>query len=213
MNYVDFLKKCIIDATNHVSSIPNSSDILRIEGMSSTKVRHLLNNVCSLPDARYLEIGTWKGSTLISALYSNMHVDATCIENFSDFKGPKEEFKSNTETRIGQGLIPKFQFIENDCFQVKLDTIKKKNIYFFDGGHTVEDHIKAFTYYNDILDDEFICIVDDWNHKHDNVRKGTEEAFKQLSYKVLHSEILPARYNGDKDLWWNGIYAAVVRKS
>lgn len=39
--------------------------------MSSPKVRHLLNNLCSLPSTSYLEIGTWKGSTWISALFQN----------------------------------------------------------------------------------------------------------------------------------------------
>jgi hypothetical protein len=212
MSYIDHLKLSIENATNHISKIPDNSDILKLDGMSSTKVRHLLNNVCAYEDSRYLEIGAWKGSTLISALCHNSHARATCIENFSEFKGPRQEFMLNTNSRVESGIIPRFDFIESDCFKVDLNKLDKKNIYFFDGGHTLDDHIKAFTYYNDILDDEFICIVDDWNHKYDNVRKGTEEAFKQLYYNVLYSQVLPARFNGDKDMWWNGIYAAVVKK-
>lgn len=212
MSYIDHLKKSIENATNHVSRIEENSDVLKIDGMSSSKVRHLLNNVCSLDDARYLEIGAWKGSTLVSALYKNMHIKATCIENFSEFTGPRNEFITNTRNRIEKGVMPNFQFVESDCFNLDLKLLSKKNIYFFDGGHTLDDHIKAFTYYNNVLDDEFICIVDDWNHKYDNVRRGTEEAFKQLSYNVLYSQVLPARFNGDRDLWWNGIFAAVVKK-
>ncbi len=47
-----------------------TQQILNIDGMSSPKVRHFLNNLCSLPGTSYLEIG-WKGSTWISALYGN----------------------------------------------------------------------------------------------------------------------------------------------
>jgi hypothetical protein len=46
-------------------------EILTIDGMSSPKIRHFLNNICSYPGASYLEIGCWKGSTFVSALYKN----------------------------------------------------------------------------------------------------------------------------------------------
>jgi hypothetical protein len=210
--YTSHVKLAVENATNHVSKITKECGALDIEGMSSSKVRHVLNNLCSLSDARYLEIGTWKGSTLLSALYNNHHVSATCIENFSDFNGPREVFQSNVKNFRNAGSIPNFEFIEKDCFSFDPSPIGKKNIYLFDGGHEIEDHIKAFTHYNSILDDVFICAIDDWNHKYNNVQIGTQRAFAQLGYKVAYDVALPAKFNGDRDLWWNGFYIAVVQK-
>jgi hypothetical protein len=61
--------------------------IFFLNGMSSPKVRHFLNNLCELPDTRYLEIGSWRGSTIISALYHNHTTvsEAIGIDNFSEF--------------------------------------------------------------------------------------------------------------------------------
>ena len=42
-------------------------EILNLEGMSSSKNRHFLYNLINSDDW-YLEIGCWKGSTLVSAL-------------------------------------------------------------------------------------------------------------------------------------------------
>lgn len=211
-NYIAHVKTAVENASLGKSKITSASGVLEIDGMSSSKVRHVLNNICSLADTRYLEIGAWKGSTLISALYENNHVHATCIENFSDFNGPRNTFHSNVESYKSLGKISPFQFIDADCFSIDTSIIEKKNCYFFDGGHEVDDHLKAFTYYNSILDDTFICVVDDWNHKYDNVRVGTRKAFKELNYKVQYEIELPARFNGDKDLWWNGLYVAVITK-
>lgn len=206
--YIEHLNNCIQNAEMLTSSIEKTSGILKIDGMSSHKVRHFLNNLCGLDDARYLEVGTWKGSTLLSAIYKNFHCKATCIENFSDFGGPKSEFLNNVQNF--KSNTPSFQFLEQDCFSVSLKNLEKKNIYFFDGLHTEADHEKAFTYFNEILDDTFICAVDDWNFG--QVVSGTKKAFKNLSYNILFEKVLPAARNGDTAQWWNGLYVAVIQK-
>src|SRR2546426_12350592 len=64
-----------------------TSEILGLAGFSSPRMRHFLNNVCSFPSVNYLEIGTWKGSTLLSASYLNSG-QFTGIDNFSQFGDP-----------------------------------------------------------------------------------------------------------------------------
>lgn len=185
-----------------------NSEILSLEGMSSNKVRHFLNNICSMEDGRYLEIGVWKGSTFISALYQNNLLDATAIDNWALFSGPKDVFQRNLSSFLP---LNSYTFYENDCFNFDLKNIKNKvNIYFYDGGHTQEDQRLAFTYYNDIFEESFIAIVDDYNWQ--DVQDGTQKAFKELGYKILFEQFLPSRWNGDIEGWWNGIYVAVISK-
>jgi hypothetical protein len=188
-----------------------TNDIINLEGMSSAKIRHLLNNMGNFPGTRYLEIGCWKGSTFISALFHNKEniISASAIDNWSEFGGPYTEFQINCKKYITD--IP-YTFYLHDCFKVLPNTfIKEKiNVYFYDGGHSTRDQANAFLFFNNVLDDVFIAMVDDWNWQ--QVRDGTFKAFDTLGYKVLYETSLPARFAGDKDLWWNGFYVAVIRK-
>ncbi len=189
-----------------------SKEVCALDGMSSLKVRHFLNNVCSLPKTVYLEIGTWKGSTLISALYKNENsvVDAVAIDNWSEFDDPREELYQNIKAFLPKGLLRAF---DSDSFSLPVKQVfdKKVNIYFYDGHHSANNHEKAFTYYDSILDDVFIAIIDDWNGS--DTQKGTFAAFHKLNYAILYEKEIFTQENGDRYGWWNGIYVAVIRKS
>ena len=66
--------------------------------MSTYAIGHIVNQVCKKlsNDQIYLNIGCWKGFTLVSGM-----VDTNCkvigVDNFSQFKGPKNEFYKNFE--------------------------------------------------------------------------------------------------------------------
>ena len=62
-----------------------------IFGLSSDRLRSLLNNLCSKPDTNYLELGVYKGATLVSALYGNPGAKAIGVENYRyDEREPKK---------------------------------------------------------------------------------------------------------------------------
>lgn len=205
---IEHVKKSISTAENGMSQLP--PEILAIDGMSSSKVRHFLNNVCSLPQASYLEIGVWKGSTFISALYGNKQMkNAIAIDNWSEFGDPAEQFMGNTKKWLSNSS---FMFYDQDCFKINKKTIfnNKVNIYFYDGNHARESQKLAFTYFNDIFEDTFIAIVDDWNWP--QVAAGTDDAFKNLKYKILFEAKLFSAGDADRQNWWNGLYVAVISK-
>jgi hypothetical protein len=192
-----------------------TNEIINMEGMSGIKTRHFYNNLLQCEDARYLEIGTWKGSSVCSAMCGNK-AKVVCIDNWSQFGGPKSEFLSNFETYKGENDA---KFIESDCYQVDISTLPKFNIYMYDGEHSKENHERALTHFYDCLDDMFVFIVDDWNWK--QVREGTYEAFLKLQLTVKYSKAIRTTYD-DRDVifgspeqktWHNGIYVAILQKS
>jgi hypothetical protein len=91
-----------------------TTGILNMQGMSGIKTRHFYNNLLNRDDARYLEIGTWKGSSVCSAMCENK-ATVVCIDNWSEFDGPKNEFLINFNTYKGENDA---RFIEQDCFTV-----------------------------------------------------------------------------------------------
>lgn len=65
---------------------------LAMEGMSGAATRHLYNNLASLPGCRCLQIGAWKGSSVIAALSNNGSCHVTAVDDWSEFGGPRGEF-------------------------------------------------------------------------------------------------------------------------
>ena len=209
--YKTLIETSFQNAENNISKITN--DIINMEGMSGTKTRHFYNNLLNTEDARYLEIGTWKGSSVCSAMCKNK-AKVICIDNWSEFGGPKSEFLVNFEKFKGDNDAA---FIENDCYNIDVSILPKFNIYMYDGNHTNESHYKALLHYYNCLDDVFIFIVDDWNWK--DVRDGTIDSIKKLNLKVLYEKEVRLTWDNShtpnpqaKDTWWNGIYIAILQK-
>lgn len=221
MMIIDRICKSIVDARSSISKIDpettEGKEILEYKGMTGTKTRHLYNNMLSYyNDARYLEIGTWYGSSSISAIYKNK-VQALFIDNWSQFKGNPDIFIETLQKYDNEDCD--IYLIESDCWKVDLNSIDKKfNIYLYDGGHTESDHYKSLEYYLPILDDTFIFMVDDWCWS--DVRDGTMRAIRDLNLKIhfRHEEFLSSddligmpKHKG-KDTWWNGIGIFLLSK-
>lgn len=186
-----------------------------MEGMSGKKYRYFINKLVeTTPDAKYLEIGSHAGSTACSAIYGNK-VKATCIDNWSEFGGPKDAFMRNIE----QVKTPDvdFKFIESDFRKVDYSSIGKHNIYVFDGPHMQQDQYDGIDLVKDALDDTYVLIVDDYNWS--IVREGTEAALAHVGHTVI-AKIEILTYVGDGHPvvshqfsdWHDGYLIALVRK-
>lgn len=186
-----------------------------MDGMSGKKYRYFINNlVAATPDARYLEIGSHAGSTACSALYGNK-LRATCIDNWSEFGGPKDQFMRNIEQVLTDDID--FQFIEKDFRAVDYGSIGKYNIYMFDGPHLQQDQYDGIDLVKDALDDLYVLIVDDYNWS--IIRNGTEAALDHVGHKVI-AQIEVLTYIGDGHPvishqysdWHDGYLIALVSK-
>jgi hypothetical protein len=209
--YKSLINLSFKNAENKISKITN--DIINMEGMSGTLTRHFYNNLLNTEDARYLEIGTWKGSSVCSAMCGNK-AKVVCIDNWSQFGGPKYDFLYNFSKFKGDNDA---SFIESDCFKVDISKLPKFNIYMYDGDHTNESHFKALLHYYNCLDDIFIFIVDDWNWE--ETRNGTVESIEKLNLKVLYEREIRMTWDNShtshplaNNTWWNGIYIAILQK-
>jgi len=210
--YISQIELSFKNAEEGISKI--SEDIIKMDGMSGTKTRHFYNNLLNMEDVRYLEIGTFKGSSVCSAMYENK-TTVVCMDNWSDFYGPKQEFLDNFNKYKGENNAT---FIETDCFKLNLSSLSSLfNIYMYDGPHSEMDHYNALKYYYSCLDDIFIFIVDDWNWK--EIRNGTLRSIADLKLECLYKREI--RLTTDeahtpediaKKTWWNGICVFVLKK-
>jgi hypothetical protein len=192
-----------------------------MHGMSGKKYRYMINNlVGATPDARYLEIGSWKGSTACSAIYGNT-CKALCIDNWSDFLwgDSKENVRGQFEANLkaAGADTAETDFIDNDFRAVDYSTIGKFNVYMFDGPHDEQDQYDGVMIAQPALEDQYVLIVDDWNGP--GVRAGTARALEELGHTVVCSLEILTRHDNEHPVismeasdWHNGYYVAVVNK-
>jgi len=187
-----------------------AKEALYLEGMSGLMTRHFYNNLCSLEGARYLEIGTWKGSSVCSAI-SNNKTKTVCIDDFSEFNeagDTRECLLENIASFKGDNEIT---FIESDCWGIDPSGFAIKfNIYMYDGCHDEVPHFKALNHFMECLDDEFIYIVDDWNWP--SVREATFKSIEKNGLETLFKKEIT--YDDiNRETWWNGIGIFVLKKN
>ena len=197
-----------------------------LEGMSSENIKLVINECVKLFAKTYLEIGTYKGNTLISAKYNN---SARCIaiDNFSEFNSNNNnihELYYNLK-RFNCGA----EFYEGDYNKVIIDIFKnepnlKIDVYLYDGPHDYNNQINGLNIIQPYLSDKAIMLIDDaswtnvnnanldwlknnpeWNTlllSHFTVEdwtNGTEEYRKSVNNSTIG---WPAK--GDIPYWWNG---------
>lgn len=196
-----------------------SREVFLLEGMSGVKTRILYNELCSLKfidrPTEYLEVGSWKGSTLCAALEFNSHCNGTAIENWALFGGPKSEFDAAVKSF---GLENRLKVFEEDAFALDVSKISKKiDIYLYDGDNEEASHYKGIRHFWPILAEQAIVIVDDWNWA--AVRKGTMAAFEDLGANIIEKfEIMYTIDDSHTPMpmahceFWNGICVFIVSK-
>lgn len=219
MDLIDHIEQSFENANLYKSKI---NDFCKgMDGMSGEKTRHFYNNICSLQDCRYLEIGIYTGSSSCSALCNN-NIKGVFIDNFQmsaqhgESKQTEETLISNINKVKGDNEVV---ILIEDCWSLNVEKLKeyKFNVYLYDGNHDEISQYNSLKKYLPCLDDKFIFIVDDWNDK--NARNGTMNAIADMNLQIIFKkEILLTNDNthtpvhiAKKD-FWNGIGVFLLQK-
>jgi len=130
-----------------------------LHGLSSVRLKCLINNLCAAEKCNYLEIGAYKGATLISAARGN-DVKVVGVDNFKydDREANKwapegyiwDNMKSQLEANINKYRLQPdvvngadISIIEGDFKEVELPK-NKFNVCFFDLSPVTADDYDAF---------------------------------------------------------------------
>lgn len=194
-----------------------------VEGMASLRKLHLLNLAVSfLPtngEECYLEVGTYRGKSLIAAMVGNLNRTAVACDNFSEFTSSATESVSIFQKNLAKYELSDNVHFYNEDFKALFEKWQSYNlppvgVYFYDGAHDDLNQYEAIRAVEPILANEALVIIDDWRFAEDSgsyAEVATRRAIAE-SPNTWHIQwILPARRNGDLDMWWNGV--AVLRFS
>lgn len=178
---MDPIVKHVINSLNKANTFKTKlpKDIFNLEGMSGVKTRIFYNEISSLPDTVYFEVGSWKGSSLCSSGYGNS-AKLYCVENWSMWGGPRDEFQKNTQKFGLNPIVFEEDFNTFDPSQIR----DKIMVYLYDGDHSYDAQKLAITKMWDSLADTSIIMVDDWNNELD-VKKGTLDGLEEVGAEIV----------------------------
>jgi predicted O-methyltransferase YrrM len=164
----------------------------------------LLNFAASLlgPEEVYVEVGTWKGLSIVGAMLGNTEKRFYAIDNFSEFGDVRDALQRNLSA---YGVHERLTLISADCFAVLKSAEpfggRKAGVYFYDGSHSCLSQFYALQYAERHLSDQALIVIDDtaWPH----VRAATwSYVSHRPRFRLLYD--LPSPYNGEPR-WWNGV--------
>lgn len=185
-----------------------------VEGMLSLRKQQLLNLGFRLlaPGEAYLEIGTYHGKSLLSAMLHNPERPVYAVDNFSEFatEASGNSLDKTLSNLAHYGLRDKVVFYDADFRAVCTPEHLKHPVgmYFYDGAHDEASQYDGIRLVEPFLADNALVLIDDWRLAGDSgshAKAGTLRAITESAHRWALLYELPARMNGDLGLWWNGV--------
>ena len=212
--------------SNHRTYDPNDpSAYYNVEGLTSARVRHFLNNLCSQEGAVYLEVGVYAGSTFCAAVQNNDMVAAYANDNWSqsNLQPAREDINLSLQNVTVDTFVKNLQEnITTDSLDFDIQVLKgdssglgKKdfkhdvNIIFYDGDNSEHKMREFFLNMLTFTADVFTLVIDDANIQQ-NV-EVTKRFVESNKLKVLYERELLNDMEDEK-MWWNGLYVLVLSK-
>lgn len=213
------VEQSIFDAERTKSQIDRL--IFGVFGFSSLRMRHLLNNLASKYLDVYLELGTYKGSTLLSACYKN-RITAFAIDHFKHdpfepgkwndqgWPGVKKVLVENL-TKSRAGATSSITLLEEDAFTLNLSRINKPvKLCLYDGMRTAEDIKNFLVRYRPVFHQIFVLVIHNFADK--NMQPGIIAGIEEGQYKTHYFKELKSVGFADNVKWYGGLGIFILEK-
>jgi len=189
------------DGAQHLVDIP---------GLSSPRVCNFLNRLVARMDAdeHYLEVGTWKGRTLLSAAFHNFNRLCIGCDRFrfwGRFTGPgfiarRALYANIRRYALESAKVELYDMPSRRLFS-EAHVRSPVGVYFYDGDHSYEETFHGIMAAVPFLSPKSVLLIDDFNDP--IIRCATREAIDAAKLRLLWQRELPG--NQDEIGWWNGL--------
>jgi hypothetical protein len=192
--------------------------LVAVEGLSSPRVCALLNQLVKRlePGERYLEVGTFRGRTLLSAAHENPGKICIGCDRFrfwDRFTGPgflaKRALFHNIQRYQADSAEIQFHAVSSRRLFAERRVVGPIGVFFYDGDHSYESTFHGIVSAAPLLSERAVVLVDDWNDP--VIRMATEDAFSRAELRELWRRELPGDHT--ERGWWNGLGVFYLERS
>jgi len=214
MNFDAFLVRCraqwpeFADArrlarSTHPVDRSLSHVLAEIPGMATENKLRLLNcAVASLgADEVYVEVGCYRGASLVGAAASNSHSRIFACDNFSQFDGAADALRRTLDSQTAPGQVAFHDMDFRDFLDAAPWRPARIGAYFYDGGHSFADQYDGIALAIPHLADDAVVIIDDTNKR--AARAANDLIARALpGFKLILDLRTPRNHS---PTWWNGL--------
>ncbi len=217
LNHFKSLKNIIVES-NELGLVNKPKNV---SGFSGNKLIGALQRIAKYHEANndkgcYLEIGVFRGLTLLSVANGLSKHHSYGIDNFSQFD-PDNKNENLIRDLIQENQINNIHLI-NDDYERALDHLreyigdKEISTFFIDGPHDYRSQLMCLELAKKYYSKRVVIIVDDSNYSH--VRKANRDFLKiNPQFKLFfeaYTKCHPENLNDvEKEIarkgWWNGV--------
>ena len=207
----------IIESIDKAERLDSNYTGIAIESLTSNITKHFLNNICSLPDTVYLELGCYAGGTFYSALQNN-NTKGYAVDNYKqptyphrddlNFKGYQNPKAVLLEPPWHPDKRYDYTLIEDDVTNITLP--EQVNVIFYDADHNPQAQYNNLKHIHQYCKDEFILIIDDANMP--GVIESVDEFVRVMKLDVIFERKVLTNKPEDDTSWWNGLYILLLKK-
>ena len=200
----------LAELLRETNDFEHARPIVDVPGMSSPKVCQFLNRLVSRmdPGEHYLEVGSWRGRTLLSAAMDNPGRLCIACDKFRaygrytgfGFRARRALRRNVARYRESRAAIhfydmPSARFFRETRFTGTV------GVFFYDGDHSYRGTRASVAAGARRLSERAALLVDDWNVQH--IRDATFDALQDASARILWHRALEG--NHTERTWWNGL--------
>ncbi len=175
----------------------------RVPGLARENNLALLNLAAGLlgPGESYVEIGSYRGTSLIAAMLDNEDKEFVGIDNFQMGDATRKQLERNLASFDLDGRAT---ILEGDAFTLVPGGAlgdRRVGVYYYDAAHSYEAHLHGLVMIEPFLAPRALLIVDDsdWEQVQDATR---DYLAQQPNARML--VWIPGKDNG-LPAWWEGV--------
>ena len=187
------------------------SHILReIPGMATENKLRLLNcAVASLDQGEvYVEVGCYKGASLVGAAASNHDARIFACDNFSQFDGAADALRRTLDAHTAPAQVTFHDMDFRDFLAAAPWRPARIGAYFYDGGHSFRDQYDGVALALPHLADDAVVIIDDTNKR--VARSANDLVARAVPGFELVLDLRTSRNHSPT--WWNGVQVFRYRR-
>jgi hypothetical protein len=214
MHFDDFVARCVrewpefadaarLARSRHPVDRSLAHILAEIPGMATENKLKLLNcAVASLDRGEvYVEVGCYKGASIVGAATANAGTRIFACDNFSQFDGAADALRRTLDARTARGQVAFHDMDFRDFMRAAPWTPARIGAYFYDGGHSFGDQYVGVALALHHLADDAVVIIDDTN------KRAARAANDLIARAAPGFElVLDLRTPGNHSpTWWNGV--------
>ncbi len=208
-NWPAFDQRKRLAAARHPEDRRLAGVLEEVPGMATENKLLLLNLAVAhlAPGEVYVEVGCYKGASIVGAARGNGAAKIFACDNFSKFDGTEEILKGNLE-RHAHGQVEFFNLESREFLARAPWRPARIGAYFYDGGHSFADQFEGLQYALPSLSDDALVVIDDTNKRE---ARAADALFARMvpGFELVLDLRTPRNHH---PTWWNGIQVFRFRR-